>query len=146
MSRNGNLSKIGSISLLKAPLSKTNDGKPRKKPSWSPEIAEVYKKREQWEDINTIANNQFQASVKNAWGQVPPSDARLASYLQKRKNKGNILSPADEKFLQACQQLRQPATGFWPQNQAAIAEFIHGPWPFGDLPEKVCCLASYCRK
>ena len=113
---------------------------------WSPEIAEVYKKREQWEDINTIANNQFQASVKNAWGQVPPSDARLASYLQKRKNKGNILSPADEKFLQACQQLRQPATGFWPQNQAAIAEFIHGPWPFGDLPEKVCCLASYCRK
>ena len=29
-----------------------------------------------------------------------------------------------------------PVTGFWPQNEAAIAEFIHGPWPFGDLPEK----------
>ena len=115
---------------------------------WSPEIAEVYKKREQWEDINTMANYQFQASVKNAWGQVPPNDASLASYLQKRKNKGKLLyiSPADEKFSQACQQLRKPATGFWPQNEAAIAEFIHGPLPFGDLPGKVCSLASYCRK
>jgi len=113
---------------------------------WSPEIAEVYKKQEQWEDINTMANNQFQASVKNAWGQIPPSGASLASYLQKRKNKGKILSPVDEKFLQACQQLRQPATGFWPQNEAAIAKFIHGPWPFGDLPEKVCSLASFCRE
>ena len=82
----------------------------------------------------------------HSWGQVPPSDASLASYLQKKKNKGKILSPADEKFLQACQQLRQPATGFWPQNEAAIAEFIHGPWPFGDLPENVCSLASYRRK
>ena len=26
-----------------------------------------------------------------------------------------------------------PVTGFWPQNEAAIAEFIHGPWPFGDF-------------
>ena len=23
---------------------------------------------------------------------------------------------------------------------------MKGPWPFGDLPEKVCSLASYCRK
>ena len=26
-----------------------------------------------------------------------------------------------------------PVTAFWPQNEAAIAEFIHGPWPFGDF-------------
>ena len=32
MSRNGNVSKHGSISLLKAPVSKMNDGKPTKKP------------------------------------------------------------------------------------------------------------------
>ena len=34
----------------------------------------------------------------------------------------------------------------WPQNEKAIADFVKGPWPFGDLPEKVCSLAWYCRK
>ena len=28
----------------------------------------------------------------------------------------------------------------------AIADFVKGPRPFGDLPEKACSLASYCRK
>ena len=35
---------------------------------------------------------------------------------------------------------------FWPQNEAAIPDFVKKPWPFGDLPGKVCSLASYCRK
>ena len=113
---------------------------------WSPEIAEVYKKREQPKDVNTMANNQFQAFVKNAWGQVPPSDASLASYLQNRKNQGKTLSPADETFLQACHQQCKLVTGFWPQNKAAISDFVKKPWPFGDLPEKVSSLASFCRK
>ena len=66
--------------------------------------------------------------------------------MQKRKNQGKHLSPADEKYLQACHQQCKPVTGFWPQNEAAIADFVKGPCSFGDLPEKVCCLASYCRK
>lgn len=37
---------------------------------WSHEIVEAYKKREQWEDVNTMTNNQFQAPVKNAWGSL----------------------------------------------------------------------------
>ena len=113
---------------------------------WSPEIAEVIKKRDQWDDINAMANNEFQTSVSKTFGSLPPSDASLASYLQKRKNQGKSLSPADEKYLQACHQQCKPVTGFWPQNEKAIAEFVKGPWPFGDLPEKVCSLASYCRK
>ena len=113
---------------------------------WSPEIAEVIKKRDQWDDINAMANNEFQTSVSKTFGSLPSSDASLASYLQKRKNQGKRLSPADEKYLQACHQQCKPVTGFWPQNEAAIADFVKGPWPFGDLPEKVCSLASYCRK
>ena len=114
--------------------------------SWESEIGEVIKKRDQWDDINAMANNEFQTSVSKTFGSLPPSDASLASYLQKRKNQGKSLSPADEKYLQACHQQCKPVTGFWPQNEKAIAEFVKGPWPFGDLPEKVCSLASYCRK
>ena len=40
--------------------------------------------------------------------------------------------------MQACHQQCKPVTGFWPQNEKAIADFVKGPWPFGDLPEKVC--------
>ena len=109
---------------------------------WSPEIAEVIKKRDQWDDINAMANNEFQTSVSKTNGSLPPSDASLASYLQKRKNQGKSLSPADEKYLQACHQQCKPVTGFWPQNEKAIADFVKGPWPFADLPEKVCSLAS----
>ena len=146
---------------LPKPTKKPRDGK-RSKPKktsvnpytiplpstfhWSPEIAEVVKKRDQWDDINAMANNEFQTSVSKTFGSLPPSDASLASYLQKRKNQGKSLSPADEKYLQACHQQCKPVTGFWPQNEKAMAEFVKGPWPFGDLPEKVCSLASYCRK
>ena len=113
---------------------------------WSPEIAEVIKKRDQWDDINAMANNEFEASIAKTIGSLPPSDASLASYLQKRKNQGKSLSPTDEKYLQACHRQCKPVTGFWPQNEKAIADFVKGPWPFGDLPKKVCSLASYCCK
>ena len=77
----------------------------------------------------------------------------LASYLQKQKTKGKPISPADEKFLEACQPNKpkheewKPLLGSetFEKNEAAMAKFIQGPWPFGDLPEKVCSLASYCR-
>ena len=108
-------------------------------------VAEVIKKRDQWDDINAMANNEFQTSVSNIFGSLPPSDESLAYNLQKRKNQGKSLSPADEKCLQACHQQCKPVTGFWPQNEAAIADFVKGPWPFCDLPEKKCSLASYCR-
>ena len=92
-----------------------------------------------------MANNEFQTSLSKTFGSLPPSNASLASYLQKGKNQGKRLSPADEKYLQACHQQCKPVTGFWPQNGAAIADFVKGPWPFGDLPEKKCSLASYCH-
>ena len=88
---------------------------------WSPEIAEVIKKRDQWDDINAMPNNEFQTSVSKTFGSLPPSDASLASYLQKRKNQGKHLSPADEKYLQACHQQCKPVTGFWPQNEGTLA-------------------------
>ena len=113
---------------------------------YSPEIEKVIKKRGQWDDINAVANNEFEVSITKTIGSLPPSDANLASYLQKRKNQGKSLSPEDEKYLQACHQQCKPVTRFWPQNEKAIADFVKGPWPFGDLPENVCSLASYCRK
>ena len=81
------------------------------------EIGEVIKKRDQWDDINAMANNEFQTSVSKTFGSLPSSDASLASYLQKRKNQGKHLSPADGKYLQACHQQWKPVTGFWPQNE-----------------------------
>ena len=132
---------------------------------WGPKIAKMYKKTDAWKDIKAMGNNEFQAyknckkhaewkpplgsesfEKNESFGNLPPSDASLASYLQKRKNQGKTLSPGDEKFFQACHQQCKPVTVSWPQNEAAIADFVKKPWPFGDLPEKVCSLASYCRK
>ena len=88
------------------------------------------------------------------WGKVPASDVSLASYLQKQKTKGKPISPADEKFLEACQP-NKPKHGEWKppseaeqfeKNEAVMAKFAHRPWPFGALPEKFCSLASYCPK
>ena len=85
--------------------------------NWSPEIAKIYKKTDAWKDIQAMTNNEFEACInrkKHAkWkpplesesfekneslGKLPPSDASLASYLQKRKNQGKTISPAEEKF------------------------------------------------
>lgn len=79
--------------------------------------------------------------MKNeAWGKLPASDVSLASYLQKQKTQG--ISPADEKFLEVCHQQHKPA--FDKSTRPPIVDaFMNGPWPFGNLPEKVCSLASY---
>ena len=141
---------------------KTKPSNPWKKtlPStfhWSPQIAEETKKQDPWKEIHSIANGEFEASINRTmqkWGKVPASDVSLASFLQKQKTKGKPISPADEKFLEACQP-NKPKHGEWKppseaeqfeKNEAVMAKFVHPPWPFGALPEKVCSLASYCRK
>ena len=77
----------------------------------------------------------------------------LPSYLQKQKAKGNPISLADKKFLNACQPNKpkhdewKPTSGAqtYEKNESVIAKCVYGTWQFGDLPEKVCSLASYCR-
>ena len=166
---------------------------------WSPEIAQTYKKTEGWKVVQSIANSEFEATLnrtKQKWGKVPASDMSLVVYLQKQKAKGKPLSPADEKFLNACQPNKPkqdkwklppaaekneeankkqerwnkvnnianyqfqlaikglkhdewkppPGAETYEKNEAAIAKSVYGPWPFDDLPEKVCSLAPYCRK
>ena len=116
---------------------------------WSPEI-NVRKKREQWNEGVSIANHEFHARIKRR-KQVPEEDGSLASYLQKQKLKGVMLSPADEKYLEACQANKHhewkppPGAEKYEKNEAAIAKAAYVDWPFGYLPEKVCSLASYCR-
>ena len=116
----------------------------------TPEIAKELKKREQWKEVQSIANHEFHARVSRR-KQVPESDESLASYLQKQKLKGFMLSPADEKYLEACQPNKHdewkppPGAEKYEKNEAAIAKAAYVDWPFGYLPEKVCSLASYCR-
>ena len=106
---------------------------------WSPEIAQSYKKTEGWKEVQSITNSEFQASInrtKQKWGKVPASDVSLASYLQKQKAKGNPISPADEKFLNACQPNKpkhdewKPPSGAetYEKNESAIAKCVYGPW------------------
>ena len=79
---------------------------------WSPEIAKMHKKQDQWKDIQAMANQEFAACIQPA-------------------RKGDMSTPP-------------PAVE---QNDASVAAFVNGPWPFGDLPEEVCSLASYgCRR
>ena len=96
---------------------------------WSPEIAEVYKKREQWEDINTMANNQFQASVKNAWGQFPPSDARLTSYLQMIKTKAKSYPLQMKSFYKPVNSFANPPLDFGLKTKRPLLSLSmdHGP-------------------
>ena len=116
----------------------------------TPEIAKELNKREQWKEAQNIANHEFHARIKRR-KQVPEEDGSLASYLQKQKLKGVMLSPADEKYLEACQANKHdewkplPGAEKYEKNEAAIAKAAYVDWPFGYLPEKVCSLASYCR-
>lgn len=82
---------------------------------WSPQIAEMYKKQDQWKEIHSIANKEFAACMNR---------------------KKDVPSEAEQTEKQ------EKATGVW--SDASITDFVNGPWPFGDLPEKVCSLASYC--
>ena len=116
----------------------------------TPEIAKELKKREQWKEVQNIANHEFHARIKRR-KQVPEEDRSLASYLQKQKLKGVMLLPADEKYLEACQANKHdewkppPGAEKYEKNEAAIAKAAYVDWPFGYLPEKVYSLASYCR-
>ena len=117
---------------------------------WSPGIAKELKKREQWNEAVSIANHDFHARI-NRRKQVPEEDRSLASYLQKQKLKGVMLSPTDEKYLEACQANKHdewkppPGAEKYEKNEAAIAKAAYVDWPFCYVPEKVCSLASYCR-
>ena len=115
-----------------------------------PQIAKELKKREHWKEVQNIANHEFYARIKRR-KQVPEEDRSLASYLQKQKLKGVMLSLADEKYLEACQPNKHdewkppPGAEKYEKNEAAIAKAAYVDWPFCYLPEKVCRLASYCR-
>ena len=116
----------------------------------SPEIAKELKKREQWNEVHSFANLRFCSRVKG-WNHLPEKDASVARYLEKQKSKGHTLSPADEKFLEACRESKHdewkppPGAEKYEKNEAAIAKAVNAERPFGYLPEKVCSLATYCR-
>ena len=116
----------------------------------SPEIEKELKKQKQWKEAVSIANHRFNSRVKG-WSHLPPADANVAEYLTKQKSKGHSLSPADEKFLNACIASKQdewkppPGAEKYEKNEVAIAKAVYEDWSFGYLPEKVCSLASYCR-
>ena len=116
----------------------------------SPEIEKELKKQKQWKEAISIANHRFNSRVKG-WSHLPPADANVAEYLTKQKSKGHSLSPADEKFLNACIASKQdewkppPGAEKYEKNEVAIAKAVYEDWSFGYLPEKVCSLASYCR-
>ena len=60
----------------------------------TPEIAKELKKREQWKEVQNIANHEFHARIKR-FKQLPEEDRSLASYLHKQKLKGVMLSPGE---------------------------------------------------
>jgi len=72
--------------------------------------------------------------------------------LHKQKRKGVVLTRADEKFLEACQANKHdewkppPGAERYEKNEAAMAKAAQIDGYFGYLPEKVCSLATYCRK
>ena len=116
----------------------------------SPEIEKELKKQKQWKEAVSTANHRLNSRVKG-WSHLPPADANVAEYLTERKSKSHSLSPADEKFLNACIASKQdewkPPLGAekYEKNEVAIAKAVYEDWSFGYLPEKVCSLASYCR-
>ena len=69
----------------------------------TPEVEEYYKKQEEakhdaWNPPQ--GSEQFEKNQKKQpFGWLPEKKASLAFYLQKQKEKGKTLSPADEKFL-----------------------------------------------
>ena len=116
----------------------------------SPDIAKELEKQKQWAEVNSIANHLFHSKVKG-WHHLPPSDMHVAEYLEKKKDKGHTLSPANETYLKACKELKYgewtppPGDEKYERNEAAIAQAVKEDWSFGFLSEKVCSLASYCK-
>ena len=115
------------------------------------EIDKELKKREQWKEVVSIAEHRFHSCVKGLH-HLPPADANAAEYLEKQKSQGHALSPADEKLLNAYIAKKYdewkppPGAEKYEKNEAAIAEAVFEDWSFGDLPENVCSLVSYCKK
>ena len=112
----------------------------------TPEIAKEVKKQKQWGEVKSIANHLFHSKVKG-WHFLPSADRHVVEYLEKKKNKGERLSKADEKMLKICTELKYgewkplPGEEKYERNEAAIAQ----DWSFGFLPEKVCSLATFCK-
>ena len=100
---------------------------------WSPEIAKELKKREQWNEAVSIANHEFCSRVKG-WNHLPESDASVARYLEKQLSKGHTLSPADEKFLEACRASKHdewkppPGAENYEKNEAAMLKGLLGTY------------------
>ena len=123
------------------------------KPLWkalSPaEITQEIKKSKQWDEVSSIANHLFFAKTKG-WHHLPEADRAVAEYLQKKKDKGELLSKADETMLQSCSKVKEwkpvPGEETYERNPELIAQAVAEDWSFGFLPEKVCSLASFCKK
>ena len=117
----------------------------------NPEIATEVKKQKQWAELMSIANHLFHSKVKG-WHHLPSADRHVVEYLEKKKNKGESLSKADEKMLKICKELKYgewkplPGEEKYERNEAAIAQAIAQDWSFGFLPEKACSLASFCKR
>ena len=117
----------------------------------SSEYAKEVKKQKQWADVNSIANHLFHSKVKG-WHFLPSADSRhVVEYLEKKQNKGEILSKADEKMLKICKELKYgewkplPGEETYERNPELIAQALAQDWSFGFLPEKVCSLATFCK-
>ena len=125
------------------------------KPLWNAlskaEINQELKKFRQWQELTSIANHLFHLKVKG-WSHLPDGERQVAEYLQKKKDKGEILSEADNKFLEKSLELKngvwkpKPGEETYERNPALIAQAVAEDWSFGFLPEKVCSLASFCKK
>ena len=107
-----------------------------------------------------VSEQKNEVEKKQSFGWLPLNDASLASYLQKQKEKGKTLSPADEKLLEGCKHVRKQ------ERQASLfassGEFyrmckkgfpahdekneVEKKQSFGWLPEKKASLASYLQK
>ena len=116
----------------------------------SSEYAKEVKKQKKWADVRSIANHLFHSKVKG-WHFLPSADRSVVEYLEKKKNKGEQLSKADEKMLKKCKELKYgewkplPGEETYERNPELIAQAIAQDWSFGFLPEKVCSLATFCK-
>jgi len=107
----------------------------------SPEIAKELKKREQWKEVQNIANHEFHANIKR-FKHLPEEERSVASYLHKQKRKGVVLTRADEKFLEECQANKHDE---WkpPQVQKHMRR-TKQPWPKQHRPLDI--LDIYLKK
>ena len=115
---------------------------------------EQWKRDQVW--LNQFAESAKKQEVQQQAKKTLPStfhwSPEIAQAYKKTEGWKKINSIANHEF-QACvngqkHEEWKPPLGSekFEKKEAAMAQFIQGPWPFGYLPEKVCSLASYCRK